>query len=299
MTAYAFIGLGNMGGPMAVNFKKHGDVAVYDPTPEAQARAKAGGLIVCANVAEAVKGATTVVTMLPAGPHVRSVYMGDDGILAHAPKGALLIDSSTIDVESARTVAKAASDAGFRFADAPVSGGVAAATGGTLTFMVGSADADFEAVKAALTPMAKAVIHAGGYGAGQAAKICNNMLLAITMVGTAEAFGLAQKLGLDAQKFFDIASVSSGQNWSMTSYCPVAGPVPTSPANKGYAPGFAANIMLKDLKLAQAAASSVGATIPMGSEATALYTLFDGLGYGPKDFSGVMALLSGQLQQLS
>lgn len=288
MTAYAFIGLGNMGGPMAVNFKKHGDVAVYDPTPEAQARAKAGGLIVCANVAEAVKGATTVVTMLPAGPHVRSVYMGDDGILAHAPKGALLIDSSTIDVESARTVAKAASDAGFRFADAPVSGGVAAATGGTLTFMVGSADADFEAVKAALTPMAKAVIHAGGYGAGQAAKICNNMLLAITMVGTAEAFGLAQKLGLDAQKFFDIASVSSGQNWSMTSYCPVPGVGPQSPADNGYVGGFATALMLKDLRLAMAAANDANADVPMGAHAAALYEEFAEAEAGHLDFSAII-----------
>lgn len=299
MTHHAFIGLGNMGGPMAVNFKKHGTVKVFDLSTDAKAKAAEQGLMVCETVAEAVAGAATVVTMLPAGPHVRSVYTGEGGILAHAPKGALLIDSSTIDIDSARAVAKAASDAGFRFADAPVSGGVAAAAGGTLTFMVGCNDADFEAVKAALTPMAKAVIHAGGFGNGQAAKICNNMLLAITMVGTSEAFALAQKLGLDAQKFFDISSVSSGQNWSMTSYCPVAGPVPASPANKGYNPGFAANMMLKDLKLAQGAASAVGASIPMGSEAAALYTLFDNLGYGSKDFSGVMALLSGQLSQLS
>lgn len=299
MTHHAFIGLGNMGGPMAVNFKKHGTVRVFDLSPDAKAKAAAEGLVVCDTVAEAVSGAATVVTMLPAGPHVRHVYTGADGILAHAPKGALLIDSSTIDIDSARAVAKSATDAGFRFADAPVSGGVAAATAGTLTFMVGCGAADITDVQTALAPMAKAVIHAGGHGNGQAAKICNNMLLAITMIGTSEAFGLAQKLGLDAQTFFDISSVSSGQNWSMTSYCPVPGPLPASPANRGYAPGFAADMMLKDLKLAQQAAASVGATIPMGSEAAALYTLLDNLGFGGKDFSGVAALLSGQLQQLS
>jgi 3-hydroxyisobutyrate dehydrogenase len=247
-------------------------------------------------VAEAVKDAEVVISMLPAGKHVRAVY-GDE-VLPNALKGALLIDCSTIDVDSARAVAKQAKETGFRFADAPVSGGTAAADAGTLTFMVGCDDADFADVEAALKPMAKAIIHAGSAGAGQAAKICNNMLLGISMIGTCEAFALAEKLGLDLQRFFDISSKASGQCWSMTSYCPVPGPVPAAPSNKGYAGGFATAMMLKDLKLAQEAAMTSGAVTPMGSEAMAQYSLFDRLGYGGKDFSAIIQLLRGRLEEL-
>jgi len=227
---------------------------------------------------------------------VRAVY--HDDIAPNAPKGALLIDCSTIDVDSAKHVAHGMGALGFHFADAPVSGGVAAAEAGSLTFMVGCADADFVAVEAALKPMAKTVIHAGGAGAGQSAKICNNMLLGISMLGVAEAFALAEKLGLAPERFFEIASVSSGQCWSLTSYCPWPGPVPTAPSNRGYEGGFLTALMLKDLKLAQAAAASAGAATPMGAQAEALYALFDGLGYGRKDFSAVLQLMRGKLGEL-
>ncbi len=298
MHDFAFIGLGNMGSGMAKNLASAGSVIAFDLSEEALKAAEAVGMTRASSAGEAAAQAKTVVTMLPAGPHVKAVYMGENGIFDNAADGALLIDCSTIDVDTAREVAGVAQSRGFRFADAPVSGGVAAAAGGALTFMVGCQADDFDTVKPVLEPMAKAVIRAGDHGAGQAAKICNNMLLAIHMIGTAEAFALAEKLGLDAQQFFDISSVSSGQNWSMTSYCPAAGPVPTSPANKGYAPGFAANMMLKDLKLAAEAAAKAGASTPLGGQAESLYALFDGLGYGHKDFSGIMAMLAGRLEAL-
>jgi 3-hydroxyisobutyrate dehydrogenase len=293
----AFIGLGNMGSGMAANQAKGGrEVHAYDIAKSALDRSSAAGCKAARTIAEAVKNAEVVISMLPAGKHVRAVY-GDE-VLPNARKGALLIDCSTIDVDSARAVAKQAKDAGFRFADAPVSGGTAAADAGTLTFMVGCDDADFADVEAALKPMAKAIIHAGSAGAGQAAKICNNMLLGISMIGTCEAFALAEKLGLDLQRFFDISSKASGQCWSMTSYCPVPGPVPAAPSNKGYAGGFATAMMLKDLKLAQEAAMTSGAVTPMGSEAMAQYSLFDRLGYGGKDFSAIIQLLRGKLDEL-
>ena len=297
MDKIAFIGLGNMGAGMAANLAKAGRrVAAFDISETSLARARKDGCEIAESAADAVTDAASVITMLPAGKHVLEVY--ETSIAPFAGDGALVIDCSTIDVDSARQVAGAASDRGLRFADAPVSGGVAAAEGGSLTFMVGCADADFAAVEDALQPMAKAVIHAGGAGAGQSAKICNNMLLGISMLGVGEAFALAEKLGLAPERFFEIASRSSGQCWSMTSYCPWPGPVPAAPSNRGYEGGFLTALMLKDLKLAQAAAAGVGASTPMGAQAEALYALFDGLGHGRKDFSAVLQLFRGRLDEL-
>ncbi|HEX6219344.1 MAG TPA: 3-hydroxyisobutyrate dehydrogenase, partial [Sphingomicrobium sp.] len=230
-----------------------------------------------------------VVTMLPAAQHVLAVYR--DQVFGKAPKGALLIDCSTIDVASARTVEEEAKAAGYEMVDAPVSGGIAAAAGGTLTFMVGGSDEAFARAQPVLEPMAKAVIHAGGAGAGQAAKICNNMILGATMVATCEAFAMAKKLGLDLQTFYDISSKASGQSWSMTSYCPVPGVGPETPADRDYEGGFAAALMLKDLKLAMDAAQSAGAYTPMGAEAEELYQRFVNLGGGGKDFSGIIKMI--------
>ncbi len=298
MTRIAFIGLGNMGGGMAANQAKAGHtVAAFDLSAQALERAKAGGCAPAGSVAQAVSDAEVVITMLPAGPHVRAVYADD--ILPHVAKGALLLDCSTIDVDSARAVAGQARAAGFRFADAPVSGGTAGADAGTLAFMVGCDEADFTEVEAALTPMAKAVIRAGDHGAGQAAKICNNMVLGISMLGVCEAVALAEKLGLDPERFFDIASKSSGQCWSITSYYPWPGPVETAPSNRDYEGGFATAMMLKDLKLAQQAAASAGAAAPMGAQAEGLYALFDRLGYAGKDFSGILQMLRGRLDELA
>lgn len=292
MATIAFIGLGNMGSGMAANLVKAGhDVKAFDLSDAAVAQAVEQGASAAGSAADAVSGADAVVTMLPAGKHVRAVY--EDQVFPSAAPGTLFLDCSTIDVDSARHVGGAAVDKGFKFVDAPVSGGVAAATGGTLTFMVGGSAGDFAAAEPFLQAMGKAVIHAGDTGAGQAAKICNNMLLAITMIGTCEAFALADKLGLDQQKFFDISSKASGQSWSMTSYCPVPGPVPTTPANNDYQPGFATAMMLKDLKLAQDAAQSAGASTPLGAQAEALYAMFDNLGGRDKDFSGIYELLIG------
>ncbi len=249
-----------------------------------------------ASGAEAVKDADVVITMLPAGPHVRKVYADD--ILPNAPKTALLIDCSTIDVDSARAVAGQAKAAGFRFADAPVSGGTAAADAGTLAFMVGCDEAAFAEVEEALKPMARVVIRAGDHGAGQAAKICNNMLLAISMIGTCEAFALAEKLGLAPDRFQEIASKSSGQCWSLSTYAPWPGVGPATASDRNYEGGFATAMMLKDLKLAQEAAARAGATTPLGNQSEAIYALFDRLGFGGKDFSGVLQLLRGDLASL-
>ena len=297
MTRIAFIGLGNMGGGMAANQAKAGhEVIAFDLSAVALERAVAAGCRAANSASEAVVDAEVVITMLPAGPHVRAVY--GDQILKSAPKSALLIDCSTIDVDSARAVAGEAAAAGFRFADAPVSGGVMAAEAGTLAFMVGCDDSDFTAVEAALKPMARAIIHAGGHGAGQAAKICNNMLLGVSMLGTCEAFALAEKLGLAADRFFEIASKSSGQCWSVTAYCPVPGVGPQTPADRGYEGGFATAMMLKDLKLAQDAAAKSGAATPMGAQAEALYALFAANGFADKDFSAVIELMRGRLGAL-
>jgi 3-hydroxyisobutyrate dehydrogenase len=295
MTTIAFIGVGNMGGPMARNLVKVGhDVRAFDLSAAVLDPVVGAGAKKAASANEAAKDADVVITMLPAGTHVRSVYL-ENGILTNAKPGTLLIDSSTIDVDSARAVHAAAEKAGFDFLDAPVSGGVGGAEAGTLTFMCGGSDSAFAKAKPILENMGMKIVHAGGAGAGQAAKICNNMLLAISMIGTCEAFALGEKLGLDPQKLFDIMSTSSGQCWSVTTYCPVPGPVPTSPANRDFTGGFATALMLKDLKLAQSAAQSAGALTPLGAEAAQLYSLFAAQGHGGVDFSGIIRMLRGEV----
>ena len=290
MTKIAFIGLGHMGGGMAPNLAKAGhEVRAFDLVPEAVEHATAGGCTAAASAADAVKDADVVITMLPAAKHVRAVYEGD--VAPNAKNGALLIDCSTIDVASAREVGEAMNAKGFTFLDAPVSGGIAAAAGGQLTFMVGGSQQAFTKAQPILEPMAKAVIHAGDLGAGQAAKICNNMILGATMIATCEAFALAEKLGLDPAVFFDISSKASGQSWSMTSYCPVPGVGPDTPADHDYEGGCAAALMLKDLKLAAEAAQSVGAYTPMGAEAEELYQRFVDRGGATKDFSGIIKMI--------
>ncbi len=295
MARIGFIGLGNMGGPMMRNLLKAGHaVKAFDVMPAAVTAAEQAGAQAAASVADAASDAEVVITMLPAGQHVREVYMGADGILAAAAPQTLLIDSSTIDVDTARLVGRAAAEAGLEMLDAPVSGGVGGAEAGTLTFMVGGSDAAFQCAEPILQAMGKTIVHAGASGNGQAAKICNNMMLGIAMIGTCEAFALAGKLGLDAQKLFDISSRSSGQSWSMTSYCPVPGPVPSSPANRDYKAGFTAAMMLKDLKLAQQAAAGAGAATPLGATAEALYALFCNAGRAEFDFSGIMQMIDGR-----
>lgn len=283
----AFIGLGNMGGGMAANLVKAGhSVSAFDLSDAALAKAKDNGCATFSDAKEAVKDADAVVSMLPNGQIVAAVFSND--VIAHAPAGAILLDCSTIDVDTARKVTAEATAAGYEMVDAPVSGGIAAANGGTLTFMVGGSDSAFKRAEPILAAMGKAVIHAGRSGAGQAAKICNNMLLGSSMIATCESFLLAQKLGLDLQTFYDISSKASGQNWSMTSYCPVPGVGPQSPADNGYQGGFATALMLKDLKLAMEAASSVDAAVPMGKRAAELYTAFDAAGQGGLDFSAII-----------
>ncbi|WP_310468645.1 3-hydroxyisobutyrate dehydrogenase [Sphingomonas sp.] len=290
MAKIAFIGLGNMGGGMAANLAKAGyQVRAFDLSQPALDRAVERGAAAAKSAAAACKDAEAVVTMLPAGKHVAEVYRST--VLSAAPKTAILLDCSTIDVATAKAVETDAQAAGFTMVDAPVSGGIAAAEGGTLTFMVGGSDEGFARARPILENMGKAVIHAGGPGSGQAAKICNNMLLGATMAATCETFVLAQKLGLDPQVFFDIASKASGQSWSMTSYCPVPGVGPDTPADRGYEGGFAAALMLKDLQLAMAAAQEAGAYTPMGGEAEELYRRFVDLGGGTKDFSGIIKMI--------
>jgi 3-hydroxyisobutyrate dehydrogenase len=290
MARIAFIGLGHMGGGMAPNLARAGhEVRAFDLVADAVNKAAQEGCSAAPSAAEAVKGAEVVITMLPAGHHVRMVYEND--VAPNAPDGTLLIDCSTIDVSSAREVGEGLIELGFEFVDAPVSGGIAAAAGGSLTFMVGGSGAAFDRARPFLEPMAKAVIHAGRLGAGQAAKICNNMILGATMAVTCEAFVLAQKLGLDPKVFFEISSKASGQSWSMTSYAPMPGVGPDSPADHGYEGGFAAALMLKDLKLAAEAAAKTGAYTPMGAEAEELYQRFVDVGGGSKDFSGIIKML--------
>jgi len=294
-TDIGFIGLGNMGGPMAANLVKAGHrVKGFDLSETSlQAFAAAGGTPV-KSVADAVAGAKAVVTMLPAGRHVRAVYSAEEGVIASLKEPTLLIDCSTIDVESARAVARMAADAGHAMIDAPVSGGVGGAEAGTLTFMVGGEEEALECARPLLEAMGKTVVHAGGAGNGQAAKICNNMILGVSMIAVSEAFTLAEKLGLSHQALFDISSKASGQCWSLTTYCPVPGPVPTSPANRNYQPGFSAAMMLKDLKLAQEAAAANGATTPLGAEAGQVYQLFCNSGNAETDFSGIINMLRGK-----
>ena len=290
MARIAFIGLGNMGGGMAANLAKAGhDVRAFDLSQDALKRAAERGCLAAGSTAEAVEDAEAVVTMLPAGSHVRDVY--ESAVIGKAPASAILIDCSTIDVATAREEIEKARGAGYLMVDAPVSGGIAAAEAGTLTFMVGGSEEAFGRAEPLLALMGKAVIHAGGPGSGQAAKICNNMLLGASMIATCETFVLAQKLGLDPQTFFDIASKASGQCWSMTSYCPVPGVGPETPADRDYEGGFATALMLKDLRLAMEAAQSVDAYTPMGAHAEELYARFNDLGGARKDFSGIIRMI--------
>ncbi len=291
MTTIAFIGLGNMGNPMAANLVKAGHtVQGFDLMADNLATAEKNGVKVMPDARAALDGADVVVTMLPAGKHVLAVY---EDICPAAKKGALLVDSSTIDVASARKAHEIAAEHGLLSLDAPVSGGVGGAEAGTLTFMVGGSQEAFAKAESILEPMAGKVVHCGDGGAGQAAKMCNNMILGISMIGVGEAFVLAEKLGLSHQALFDVASTSSGQCWSLTTYCPVPGPVPTSPANRDYKPGFSAALMLKDLKLSQEAAQTSGAVTPLGAEATQLYALFNQMGNDGVDFSGIINFLRG------
>jgi 3-hydroxyisobutyrate dehydrogenase len=286
MATIAFIGLGNMGGPMAANLVKAGHkVVAFDLVEASRSQAKADGAAIAESAAGSVKGADVVITMLPAGKHVLSVW-GD--VVPSMGKGALIIDCSTIDVESAKHAHTLAAKHGIASVDAPVSGGTGGAKGATLTFMCGGQDKAFAAAKPVLEKMGKKIVHCGGAGAGQAAKICNNMILGVSMIAVSEAFALAEKLGLSHQALFDVASTSSGQCWSLTTYCPVPGPVPTSPANNDYKPGFASALMVKDLTLAQDAARAAGAATPLGKHAQEIYKAFDAAGHGGVDFSGIV-----------
>jgi 3-hydroxyisobutyrate dehydrogenase len=293
MTAIGFIGLGNMGAPMAANLVKAGhQVTGYDIVPAAIAALAAAGGRAAASAAEAVAAGDVVITMLPAGPQVREVYLGNGGVLGRARNDALLVDCSTIDVETARAVAAAARAAGFDMVDAPVSGGTAGAAAASLTFMVGGDAAAFARARPVLDAMGRTIVHTGPAGNGQAVKICNNMMLAISMIGVCEAFTLAHKLGLTSQTLFDVVSKSTGQSWALTGYCPVPGPVPTSPANRDYAAGFTAAMMLKDLRLAQQAAGAAAAPTPLGGTAAALYQLFVDEGMGGLDFSAIYRFIA-------
>ena len=295
MARVAFIGLGNMGGGMAANLAKAGhEVRAFDLSEAAMDKAKGSGCLPVASAAQAVSDVEAVITMLPAGKHVREVF--ETHVIGQAPTSAILIDCSTIDVATAREEIEKAAAAGYEMVDAPVSGGIAAADAGTLTFMVGGTDAAFERARPYLEIMGKAVIHAGAPGSGQAAKICNNMLLGASMAATCETFVMARKLGLDLQTFFDISSKASGQCWSMTTYCPVPGVGPETPADRDYAGGFAAALMLKDLRLAMEAAQSVDAYTPMGAEAEALYARFAELGGAGKDFSAIIKMIDDSWQ---
>ena len=291
MATIAFIGLGNMGGPMAANLVKAGHtVKGFDLSADILKSVAASGVAPASSIEEATSGADAVVTMLPKGAHVLSVW---SNLAAAVASGTLLIDCSTIDVESARKAHELAAGADCLSLDAPVSGGTGGAAAGTLTFMAGGSDGAFARARPLLEAMGKKIVHCGGNGAGQAAKICNNMILGISMIGVCEAFALGEKLGLSHQALFDVASTSSGQCWSINTYCPVPGPVPTSPANNDYKPGFAAALMLKDLKLAQEAALAAGAATPLGAEAAQLFDLFDKQGHGGRDFSAIIEMLRG------
>ena len=296
MAKIGFIGLGKMGLPMVANLLAAGHrIKAFDLLPENVAAAQEAGTTAADSIAEAAKDVDAVISMVPEGKHVRAVYEGDGGVFANADPGTLLIDSSTIDVATSRVVSKQALEAGFDMVDAPVSGGVGGAVAGTLTFMVGGSEQAFERASPLLEIMGGKIIHTGGPGNGEAAKICNNMLLAISMIGTSEAFALGRRLGLDDQTLFDVSSVSSGQNWSLTTYCPVPGPVPASPANNEYKAGFAADMMLKDLRLARAAAADSDIETPLGELSETLYTRLAEKGGGGLDFSAVFKMLDGSL----
>jgi len=296
MATIGFIGLGNMGAPMAANLIKAGHrVTGYDISGAAMQQLAAVGGGVAASAAEAARGAAFVITMLPAGEHVREVWLHQGGLIeAVRAEKPLLIDCSTIDVESARTVTAAAKEAGLAMLDAPVSGGTAGAAAGTLTFMVGGSEAAFEQARPVLAAMGRNIFHAGGPGAGQAVKICNNMMLAINMVGVAEGFLLGQKLGLDWEKLHAITSTATSQSWALSTYCPAPGVVATAPSSRDYAPGFMAALMLKDVKLSQAAADATGSPTPLAAQALSFYQAVVDAGEGAKDFSVVFRWLAGQ-----
>jgi 3-hydroxyisobutyrate dehydrogenase len=296
MANIGFIGLGNMGLPMARNLLKAGHrVTGFDLSGEACAALAADGGSRADSANAAASGSQVVVTALPAARHVRGVYQGDEGILAAAAPGTVFIDCSTIDVDTARAVIAEAGERGQKMVDSPMSGGVGGATAGTLTFMVGGSDDAFDAAQPVLEAMGKNIFHAGAAGAGCAAKICNNMMLAIQMIAVSEGFNLAAKLGLEAQKLYDISSTATARCWSLNDYCPAPGPVPASPANRDYQPGFAAALMLKDLRIAMEAAQAAGAHTPMGAQATQIYSLMDLAGQADRDFSGVIRLLRGEM----
>ena len=295
MSTIGFIGLGNMGGPMVRNLLKAGHaLKVFDLSQEAVAASVKDGAKAAKSAADAAAGAEVVFTMLPAGPEVREVYLGAGKVVQSAAKGTLMIDCTTADIPSVRAVIAAATEAGHDMIDCPVSGGVGGAAAGTLTMMAGGSDKAFARARPILAAVGKNIIHAGGPGNGQAAKMCNNMMLAIQTIAVCEGFLLAEKLGLDAQKLFDIASTATSQCWVMNSYCPVPGPVPASPANRGYKAGFTAAMMLKDLKLSQEAAQNAGVATPLGAEAAALYSLFARAGGAPADFTGIIRMLRGE-----
>lgn len=292
MARVGFIGLGNMGGPMAANLVRAGhEVFGFDTVAPACAAARDVGVVIAAGAAEAVSGCDVVITMLPSGALVRTVY-GESGVLQAAPENCLFIDCSTIDVTSARTAHEMADEAGMASLDAPVSGGVGGAVAASLTFMVGGDEAAFERGRPILTAMGAKIVHCGAAGAGQSAKICNNMILGISMIAVSEAFVLADRLGLSRQALFDVASTASGQCWSLTSYCPVPGPVPASPANHGYRPGFAAALMLKDLLLSQDAAAETGADTKLGAHAAEIYRAFVDSGHANEDFSAIFRAIA-------
>jgi 3-hydroxyisobutyrate dehydrogenase len=296
MARIGFIGLGNMGLPMVKNLLAAGhDVTAFDLVAAARDAAVAAGAQAPGGAAEAVAAAEVVITMLPEGRHVREVYQGPGGVLEAVADGTLLIDSSTIDVATARAVCQAAAARGREMIDAPVSGGVAGAANATLTFMIGGEESAVERARPILEKLGTTLVHTGPSGNGQAAKVCNNMMLAISMIGVAEAFTMAERLGLSAQALFDVASRSSGQSWALTGYCPVPGLVPSSPANRDYQPGFTAAMMAKDLRLAQEAANSVDAPTPLGGQARSLYALLKGRGQGELDFSAIIKLIGGSV----
>jgi 3-hydroxyisobutyrate dehydrogenase len=295
MATIGFIGLGNMGAPMAANLLKAGHQVIgYDLVASARAALEERGGRAVASAAEAAVAGEIVITMLPAGPQVREVYLGPDGIIARAKPDALLIDCSTIDVETARAVAANAGESQLLMLDAPVSGGVIGAEAGTLTFMVGGEAAAYARAEPILQAMGRTIVHAGPAGNGQSAKICNNMILGASMIAVCEGFVLAERLGLSVQTLFDICSKSTSQCWAMTGYCPAPGPVPAAPSNRGYAPGFTAANMLKDLRLAQQAAGATATATPLGASAANLYQMFVDSGAGGLDFSGIMRFINLQ-----
>ncbi len=295
MQQVAFIGLGHMGGPMAANLLKAGyPLTVFDLVPQAAASLGEAGARVAASAAAALAGAQVVISMLPASQHVEALYLGENGILAAIPAGALVIDCSTIAPASARKVAAAAQARGLTMIDAPVSGGTAGAAAGTLTFIVGGDDDGLERARPLLEKMGKNIFHAGGHGAGQVAKICNNMLLGVLMAGTAEAINLGVQNGLDPKVLSDIIAKSSGRNWATELYNPWPGVMDNVPAARGYSGGFGTDLMLKDLGLAEEAALAARAAIPLGAAARQLYALHSGHGKGGLDFSSIVQLLTGK-----